>query len=366
MPTVADLLLALDKTYPFARAESWDKVGLQVGDRSATVKSIYVAYEVTDAALDAAAGHEAIVCYHPLLFRPLENLDFRNHTARLAGRILAAGQNLISIHTALDGAVPPHALGDALAREIGLSNISVLSPSGREKLVKISVFTPPEALDSVSTAAWSAGAGKIGLYDEASFRTRGTGTFRPMPGANPYSGTPGEREEADEWRLEVVAPESRWHDIVAAIKAAHPYEEVAFDVYPLLNAETNQSYGPARIGDVPEQDLADFATLVQNLLQPPSIRMVRGKTAISRVACSPGSGASFIDAAARAGADCLVTGDIKHHDALKAQALGLSVIDVTHAATERATIPLIGEALTAVEGIQITHGETDTNPFSLG
>lgn len=363
MPTVADLLLALDKTYSFARAESWDKVGLQVGDRNASVASVYVAYEVTDAVLDAAAGHEAIVCYHPLLFRALENLDFRNHTARLTGRLLAAGQNLISVHTALDGAAPPDALGDALAREIGLSNIKVLAPSGAEKLVKICVFTPPEALETVSSAAWSAGAGNIGLYDEASFRARGVGTFRPQPGANPYSGAVGEREEADEWRLEFIAPESKRHAIVAGIKAAHPYEEVAYDVFPLLNTDEGQSFGPARIGDVPAQDLADFATLVQNLLQPPNIRVVRAKMEIRRVACSPGSGASFIEAAARAGADCLVTGDIKHHDALKAQALGISLLDVTHAATERATIPLISKALSAVDGIQITHGEMDTNPF---
>lgn len=363
MATVSDLLLALDSRFPFSRAESWDKTGLQIGDASASINSVLVAYEITDAVLNASRPGDCLVVYHPLLFRPLENLDFKNHTARLAARILGAGQSLISVHTALDGAASPGALGDALAQQLGLKNVRVLKPSGHEKLVKIVVFVPEEALEAVSTALWSAGAGSIGRYDEASFRSQGTGTFRPLEGASPYSGEVGVRSQEPETRLEVIGPEEKWPALVVAMKKAHPYEEVAYDVFPLLNSDPSQSYGPARIGEIDPLDLADFATIVQNALQAPNIRLVRAKTEIKKVVCSPGSGASFIAAAARAGADCLVSGDIKHHDALQARALGLSIIDVTHANTERATIPLMAQALANVPGIEVRQAPFE-NPFS--
>lgn len=343
--TIAQLLSTLNEVFPLARAESWDKTGLQIGDAGAEVARVVVAHEVTDAVLDSAGQGAALVVYHPLIFRPLESLDFKNHTARLAARCLRAGISLISVHTALDNAPPPGALGDGLAGELGLENVAVLSPSGRETLCKIAVFVPPDALEKVGAALWAAGAGKIGNYDEASFTTRGTGTFRPLPGANPYAGTVGVREAADEFRLEVVVPSERADAAVAAMIAAHPYEEVAYDVYPLRNEI--RPYGPARLGEMAQPCKFDeFAGFVQSALRAPNLRLVRGAAEeIRRVACSPGSGASYIRAAAVAGCDCLVTGDIKHHDALQAQALGLTLIDATHAATERSAVPLIANAL---------------------
>ena len=364
MVALSQLLAALDARFPFDRAESWDKVGLQIGDAGAHVDSVLVAYDITHDVLDEAHGCGALVCYHPLLFRPLVNLNYANPTAKLAARIVARGQHLISVHTALDGAPPPGALGDALAAQLGLRNVEVLQPSGREELVKIVTFVPEAARQRVTEAMWNAGAGSIGLYDEASFRSQGLGTFRPTPGAHPYQGAVGTREEADEWRLEVIAPRNGWRRVVEAMKEAHPYEEVAYDVIGLLNENAAGGYGPARVGTVDEMELADFATIAQNVLLPPSVRLVRARDVVRRVACSPGSGASFIDAAARAGADVLVTGDIKHHDALKARALGLSIIDVTHAATERKAVPLMASVMETVPGLRVATSQVTTNPFS--
>ncbi len=374
MPTISTLLNALDARFPFSRAESWDKTGLQIGDSNALVESVFVAYEITDAVLDAAPDCQCLVVYHPLLFRPLENLDFKNHTARLAARILRANQNLVAVHTALDGAAPPHALGDALAASLGLQNTRVLSPSGHEKLVKIGVMTPSHALEKVADAMWSAGAGSLGFYDQASFQTLGTGTFRPREGARPFEGEIGVRSEVEEVRIEVVAPENLWKSVVAALQTAHPYEEVAFDVTPLLNSEKNQDFGPARIGEIESCSLESFAAHVKNALDPPNLRVVRAvnaienqtKNEIKRVVCTPGAGASFIGAASRAGADVLVCGDIKHHDALQARALGISLLDVTHAATERATIPLMAHALEALPGLQVRRGTWENPIESLG
>ncbi|PQV63259.1 dinuclear metal center protein, YbgI/SA1388 family [Abditibacterium utsteinense] len=363
MPTIKTLLNALDARFPFSHAESWDKTGLQIGDANSSVDSVFVAYEITDAVLDAAQSFDCLVVYHPLLFRPLENLDFKNHTARLAARILTKNQSLIAVHTALDGAAPPNALGDALAASLGLQNVEVLSPSGSEKLVKIGAMVPPDSLQKIADAMWNAGAGKIGFYDQASFQTEGKGTFRPLDGARPFEGEIGARSEVAEVRLEVIAPESGWKNVVAALQEAHPYEEVAFDVTLLLNSTKNEEFGPARIGEIPACGLKDFAARVQSALSPPNLRVVSTKNEeIRKVVCTPGAGASFIGAAARAGADVLVCGDIKHHDALQARALGLSLVDVTHAATERATIPLMAGVLETVAGLEVRRGEMQ-NPF---
>ena len=359
---VQDVLWTIGAKYSFSRAAKWDKVGLLIGDENASIKKVLVAHEVTDEVLDAAIGFEVLVVYHPPLFRPLENLNFRDHSVRLAARCIGQKLNVIAVHTALDHAPIPDALGDKLAESLGLTGIEVLSPDGHEALFKIVVFTPPEALEKVSEAMWDAGAGCLGNYDRAAFRGRGTGTFRPLPGADPYDGEIGKQQEADEWRLEVIVPAGQRGAVIAAMKAAHPYEEVAYDAYPLHNE--GLAYGAARVGTL-VQGIAfeQYAREVGNILRAPSVRVVQAKSQIRKIACVPGSGASYISAAVKAGCDCLVTGDIKHHDALQAKALGLSLIDVTHVATERAAVPLIAEALGEL-GAEIVRSEIETNPFS--
>src|SRR5688572_3094140 len=173
MSTVKDVQRTLDLNYSLARAAKWDKVSLLIDDENARVEKVLVAHEVTDEVLDAAAGFDALVVYHPPIFRPLENLNFRDHSVRLAARCIAQNLNVIVMHTALDNAPPPEALGDKLAQALGLQNIEVLKPDGCEALFKIVVFIPPEALEKVSEAMWSEGAGKLGNYERASFRMRG-------------------------------------------------------------------------------------------------------------------------------------------------------------------------------------------------
>lgn len=350
------------RLFSLSRAESWDKVGLQIGDKNAEISSVFVAHEVTDDVLGAAQNHDVLAVYHPLIFRPLENLDFSSHTARLAAQILRQNQHLICLHTALDNAPPPEALGDHLARQIGLRNIEVLDPSGAQHLVKIVVFVPPADLEKVSNAMWEAGAGQIGRYDQASFRAMGTGTFRPLEGANPSDGEIGFQSQAEEWRLEVIAPVENEKSVVASMKAAHSYEEVAYEIFPIKNSVN--PFGSARKGEIEPQKLEEFAASVQRALDAPNLRIVKAKDIIQSVACVPGSGASYLSAVAGAGIDCLVTGDLKHHDALQARALDVSLIDATHVATERAAVALIAQKLETIDGLKVTRGTMDTNPFS--
>jgi hypothetical protein len=211
---------------------------------------------------------DTLVVYHPLIFRPLETLDFSDHIAQLAGRCIAQGLSVIVVHTALDNAPPGKALGDHLAAQIGLHEVRVLKPSGHEPLFKIVVWTPPETLENVQKALWDSGAGHIGNYEHASFRSRGTGTFRPLPDAAPYSGKVGELSEADEWRLEVVVAGRDRERAVRAMLEVHPYEEVAYDVYPLHNSA--EPFSAARQGELPENEAwQQFARNMRNSLGAP-------------------------------------------------------------------------------------------------
>ena len=366
MPTIQNLLDQLDQNFPWNRVEKWDTVGLHIGDKNADADTVYVCYEVNDDAITAATsqGARAMVVYHPLIFRPLAALDAADLTARLAMRLVRANIALICVHSALDGAPPPHALGDALAAQLGLQNVRVAAASGAPKLMRLTTFVPADALDAVRVAAWEAGAGKIGeFYDQASFSTPGQGTFRPLEGANPTVGAVGELSRVAEVQLEVVAPETQWPRIIDAIRRAHPYEEVAYTITALLNEDETQIYGPLRLGRVEPQSLDSWIETVREKLNPPSIRVVCPDDfgAVEAVACSPGSGASFIGKLPRGAT--FVCADIKHHDALQARARGVALLDVTHAATETATVPLMADALENVIGLRVVREENARNPF---
>jgi len=366
MPTVQNLLDQLDQQFPWNRVEKWDSVGLHIGDKNAEVAAVHVCYEVNDAAIDAAtaSGASALVAYHPLLFRPLAALNSADPTASLAMRVVRANLALICVHSALDGAPPPCALGDALAAQLGLKNVRVAAASGAPKLVKIVIFAPADNLDAVRVAAWEAGAGKIGcFYDQASFSASGRGTFRPLDGANPSVGAVGRREEVEEVQIEVTAPETQWPQIMDAVRRAHPYEEVAYNVTALLNGDETQNYGPLRIGQVERQSLDSWIETVREKLNPPSIRVVVPDDfeGVETVACSPGSGASFIGKLPRGAT--FVCADIKHHDALQARARGVALVDVTHAATETAAVPLMANALENIAGLRVSREAKARNPF---
>lgn len=364
MTSISKLYTALDARFPFHRAESWDKVGLLVGDKNANVSRALVCYEVTEAALDMAEeqGCDVVVAYHPLIFRPLEKLDFSDRTARLCARLIRAGQNLICVHTALDGATPPHALGDALARQLGIKGALVHRESGSRKLSQLVYFVPESHLDKTREAAWQAGAGAIGLYDEASFSVSGQGTFRPREGAQPAEGKIGKQSQTSEVRVELLVPSESAAQVLSALKAAHPYEEVAYFLTALQNEDSNQKYGPLRLASVPDASLAEWIERAKTCLNVPSVRVATpdGSTAYSSVACSPGSGASFISSLPHG--TIFISGDFKHHDALLAKSRGVALIDVTHAATETMTVELVAGAIeNCIEVVR----ETPRNPFDF-
>ena len=248
MPTVADIARLIEELAPPQYGVPGDPGGLQLGEAQTEVRRILVALDLTGAVLDQAVaiGAGMIVLHHPPIFHPLTDLRRDRPHSSLLLRAAAEGVAVFAWHTALDSA--PGGINDWLAVRLGLAGATPLLETGREKLYKVAVFVPAGYEDAVRRAMGDAGAGHIGQYSHCTFATQGTGTFRALPGATPFLGRVGELERAAEFRLETIAPAPRLPGVLSAMLAIHPYEEVAYDVYPLENQGPPGGLG--RIGKV--------------------------------------------------------------------------------------------------------------------
>jgi hypothetical protein len=241
-------------------------------------------------------------------------------------------------------------VNDVLAEKIGVVDTSPLTTRRQDKYHKVVVFVPEEALEQVRNAMAEAGAGRIGHYSHCGFRAKGVGSFLPSDEAKPYSGTPGRLEEVDEWRLEMICVGSALDAVLSAMRAKHPYQEVACDIHELANEPVKLGCG--RVGVLAkETTLGEFAEQVRNVLDVRFPKMTGDPwKRIRRVALCGGGGASLYREAASAGADVYVTGDWRHHDILNAADLGLAIIDAGHFETEKPGMVRLAERLT--ESIQ--------------
>jgi dinuclear metal center YbgI/SA1388 family protein len=361
-PTVGEWLRALEELYPSAWAEEWDSVGLQVGDRSWPAERVLVALDPTSEVL-AEAGERScglVVTHHPLLFEPLRNLDLEHPVARSAVRAAGSRIAVAAVHTNADVADP--GVSDALADAIGVEVTGVLRPTPAGSRIKLVTFVPPEAMAKVLDAVASAGGGVIGEYTHSSFRVRGAGTFIPSEKANPTVGERGELNEVEEDRLEIVVPRDRLSAAVDALVGAHPYEEVAYDAYPLAGGG---GLGLGRVGRIAEPtEAGSLAGRCRERLGS-DVRIAGDSgRAVGTVALCGGAGASLIPDAIRARVDAFVTGDLKHHQALEAAAAGLTVIDAGHHGTERPFIPVLARRLAeAGPPGEVLVFERSTDPF---
>lgn len=348
--TVAAWLDVLHSAYPPSDAEAWDTVGLQVGDPVDAVDSVLVCLDVTAATIAEAAAHGAclIVAHHPLFFRALERLTPASATGKLALQAVRAGVAIAAAHTNFDAAAD--GTTEPIERLLGMTDAVPLSAAGGG-YVKLVVFVPTESTAQVLAAGFEAGGGGIGAYDECSFRVSGTGTFRPSAAANPAVGERGRRNEVAEDRVEMVVPAARASAVVAAVTDAHPYEEVALDVYQLAGAGSALAprKGLGRVGDLATpMTVAEAAQRLRDGLPSPLLRAAGDPDrVVTRVAACGGAGDSLIGAAVAAGAQLYVTGDLRHHVTSDALTMGMAMIDAGHYATEAAALPALRERLAA-------------------
>ncbi|MGD0338342.1 MAG: Nif3-like dinuclear metal center hexameric protein [Bacteroidota bacterium] len=334
--TVGDIIRICEQWAPRGAAWEKDNVGLQIGTTSKRVRKILIALEVTERVVHEAIRKKSdlIITHHPLFFRLPRALTDSTNQGKIAREIIKHDISLYAMHTNIDRV--RDGVNWTLARELGLQEITFLK-SLEKSMVKIVTFVPREMTERISQEMAVAGAGIIGKYTECSFRVKGVGTYRPDIDAKPWAGTPGLLESAEEIRLEMVAP--RWNvpAIIDALLRAHPYEEVAYDIYPVENGSPN--YGIGAIGTFPTPMPASaFLNRVKKKISWEGFRYTTGKKrTIRRVAVCGGSGAEYLDAAILSGADAFVTADISYHVFQDAEGK-IFLIDAGHFETERGII----------------------------
>ena len=332
--TVKQIVDVMEKIAPSYLAEEWDNIGLLLGGMNDSVETIMVCLDVTESVVNEAInqGVNMIISHHPVIFEGLKSLRSDDGKGRLLHLLIKNNIAVFSAHTNLDKA--SGGVDDVLAARLGLGNIEPLVRDEGEKLYKLVVFIPEGHEESVMQAMTDAGAGWIGKYSHCTFQAKGVGTFMPLDGTNPYIGQQGHIQRVGEIRLETIASYRYLEKIVQSMLSVHPYEEVAYDIYPLANKRNERGLG--RIGKLPcKMHFEEFARKVCRDLNVPSVQ-VAGQTQreVQTVAICAGAGASLINKAYSKGAHVFVTGEMKYHDACDVEHLGIAVIAAGHFATE--------------------------------
>ncbi|CAM3476103.1 Nif3-like dinuclear metal center hexameric protein [Occultella aeris] len=365
---LVDVVATLERRYPPGTAEDWDAVGLVVGEPDARVAQVLFAIDPVEAVVDEAIerGVDLLVTHHPLYLRGVTSVAATGAKGRLVHRLIRAGIALYVAHTNAD--IAAGGVNDALAAALGLTGTRPLVPAPAPALDLLVTYTPEASAEQVRRALAAAGAGAIGDYEGCAWTVTGTGEFTPKPGASPAVGQVGAHERLAETRLEIVVPTGVREHVLAALRAAHPYEEPAFSFVP-TRAPSGPT-GSGRIGDLAEPiTLADFAQAVARALPATAhgVRVAGAPGAVVRtVAVSGGSGDAYLDAAAAAGADVYVTADLRHHRASEALAEpgALALIDVAHWASEWPWLPVAAADLAADTGLSTQVSTRVTDPWT--
>lgn len=366
------MVALLDAWFPRRWAESWDAVGTVVGDPDAEVHRVLLAVDPVHAVVAEAVEADAdlLVTHHPLLLRPVHGVAATTPKGRIVHELVRRGIALHVCHTNADS--PRGGVSEAMAHALGVRDLRPLEPEPDDPLDKVVTFVPDDAVEVVVDALAAAGAGAVGDYERAHFSVGGTGSFRPLPGATPAIGSVGELERVSEARIEMVLPRHRRAEVVAALRAAHPYEEPGFDLLEL--AELPGPRGSGRIGvlDRPAP-LRDFARQVVDALpETRSVVRVAGDAGreISTVAVCGGAGDFLLDRARSVGVDAYVTSDLRHHPAAElrehawSDAATPALVDVPHAAAEWTWLPVLAERLRAATTVDVRVSPTVTDPWT--
>ena len=371
MTTVGDIRSILDTAYPPALAESWDAVGLICGDPADEVRKVAFALDCTQAVADEAVrlGAQMLVVHHPLLMRGVTSVAADTPKGRVIHTLIRGGVALFAAHTNADSARP--GVNDRLAELIGIEPGRPILPKSGGGVDKWGVHVPPSDVDTVKKALFDAGAGEIGNYRDCAFDIEGTGQFTPVEGADPTDGEIGQTYRAAEVRVEFVAPARLRRPLIDALRAAHPYEEPAFDILEMADTtDTADALGLGRIGELPEpMTLREFTQQVADALPVTEwgVRAAGDPDAmVQKVAVSSGSGDSFLDAVRGLGVDVYVTSDLRHHPVDEyLRAGGPPVIDTAHWASEFPWTSQAAEMVGEKAGVDTHVIDLRTDPWTL-
>ncbi len=340
---IAEIIRFLETIAPPSLQEGYDNAGLITGSGTWECTGVIASLDATEEViLEAKAkGCNLIVAHHPIVFGGLKKITGKTYVERAVIKSIKENIAIYAIHTNLDNVM--EGVNGKMARQIGLSNCSILQPKA-SLLQKLYTFVPQAYAEAVRTAIFEAGGGHIGNYSECSFSSSGTGTFKAGEGTNPFVGEIGSRHAEEEVKIEVLFPVWLQGAIINGMKKAHPYEEVAYDIVPLENK--HQMTGSGIIGELPEAiSEKEFLQLLKNQFGLSVIRHTRFlNKPVKKIAVCGGAGSFLIKTALSAGADAFVTADVKYHEFFDAENK-LLLADIGHWESEQFTIDLLAEFL---------------------
>ena len=362
--TIKQVINHLEQWAPLYLQEEYDNAGLQTGNEDWPCTGILCTLDATEDVVNEAIAKKCnlIVAHHPIIFRPIKKITNASYVERTIVKAIKNDIAIYAIHTNLDNSMD--GVNTMMAQKLGVieKSLAILSPK-KDLLSKLFTYVPLPQVESVKIALFSAGAGAIGLYNECSFSVTGTGTFKPLPGADPFIGLAGgKREEVTEAKIEFIFPAMRQRQILQALFQSHPYEEVAYEIIRLENAD--QYSGSGLLGELPKAiSEADFLQLAKKTFNLAVIRHTAFlERPVKKVALCGGAGSFLIKNAIAAQADAYITADVKYHEFFDADGKTL-LLDIGHWESEQFTIELLYDVLRSkFPNFAVLKTKTNTNP----
>lgn len=340
---ISDIINYLEEIAPSSLQESYDNSGLLVGEKETALTGILISLDCIEASIHEAIAENCnlVVAHHPIIFSGLKRFNNANYVQRTVQLAIKNDVAIYAIHTNLDN-IYNHGVNGKIAERLGLVNTRVLVPR-TEELLKLVTYCPVNSAEAIKAALFKSGAGNIGRYSECSFSTMGKGTFKAGIGANPFVGEIGIRHTENEEKIEVLLYKHQLNKVLEALKVAHPYEEVAYEIYALLNSDEN--IGSGMIGELQnELSIYDFLKHLKSSMNLEVIKYTKCSKSIKKIAICGGSGAFLLPQAKSSGADVYVTSDFKYHEFFDAED-SLMICDIGHYESEKFTIDLLYDIL---------------------
>lgn len=360
---IKDITSFLELIAPLSYQESYDNSGLLVGDKEKNATGALLAIDVTEEVVNEAIQKKSnlIIAHHPVIFNVIKKLTGSSSTERIIIKAIKNDIAIYAAHTNFDSITG--GVNTKISEKIGLKNCKILSPISGE-LKKLIVFVPLSHADIVRNAICNAGAGNIGNYDHCSYNIEGKGSFRAGEGANPFVGDRGKIHFENEIRIETIFPKTNQTEVISALLSSHPYEEVAYDIYPLDNKFEKAGLG--MIGELNKaEECKKFLTRIKKIFQCNSIKHTTfHKEKIKKVAVCGGSGSFLIKNAINAKADIFITGDIKYHNFFEAENR-IVIADIGHFESEQFTKEIFYDLLVKkFPTFAVNFSKINTNPIN--
>ncbi len=361
--TIKEIVAQLEQFAPLAYQESYDNCGLLVGDKNTKANSALLCLDITEEVLDEAIQLKSnlIIAHHPILFSGLKKINGNNYVERIIIKAIKNDIALYACHTNIDNVV--NGVNYKIAEKLGLKNVKILS-SKKSLLQKLVTFAPTENAEKVRKALFESGCGTIGNYDECSFNTEGTGTFRGNDNSSPVIGTKGVSETVNETRIEVVFEKHKQSGVVTALKQAHPYEEVAYYLQDLDNHY--QNVGSGVIGELEtEEELTGLFSRIKSIFKVPFLKHTSEvKKTVKKIALCGGSGSFLLKDAIASGADVFLTADFKYHQFFDSESK-IVICDIGHYETEQFTPEIFYEVIhKKIPTFALHLSKVNTNPVN--